>query len=467
MTEQTVVLGAPPRHVPAHGQRADAPHGKQPPCNTGINGVQPGTFATPARPHADPHYTPKPKVNPFAGNTAPRRLATDARTGVHGTATGHVTTVRFFTDNGLPVVALLFKESGRYSNFREDETNRYLLDALEDAGLKRDGDIHHVNWTVKWALVDTRPQVLDAITFNQSEEPMSNQPAPDDAPARTNVEEFARAHAAAETKPSATPGLDAVFGPKDGAAKQKVFTQYFPWLGDVLDDRHINDDQMDTIRDAVARKLTNGKSESFKDLPDGITLAQLQKATFEILAVSSVLNAPEAAHGVETAAPAIDVPAAPETPASGEIARVETRKPDPLPRQEKPVVNNDGVIDLKAQIRERYNKPQRGNDYLVVQGRVLLFRLEHPDWTVETDAVLMTDTAAVFKATIRNPEGRIISTGHGKATEAGTKNLSGRYIEKAETSAIGRALALAGFGTDDSLDDSDYLADSPVEKKAS
>jgi hypothetical protein len=127
---------------------------------------------------------------------------------------------------------------------------------------------------------------------------------------------------------------------------------------------------------------------------------------------------------------------------------------------------NDKSTDAKAEIRNKYNKPQRGNDYLMVQGRVLLLRLEHPDWTIETDLIGMTDDAAVFKATVRNSDGRIVATGHGRATEGKTSNLGGRFIEKAETAAIGRALALAGFGTDDTLDDSDYLADSPVGKAA-
>lgn len=169
---------------------------------------------------------------------------------------------------------------------------------------------------------------------------------------------------------------------------------------------------------------------------------------------------------------------APETPAtasndapghtdSADATATKIQRQSEAKTTTKTTIDDNGVIDLKSQIRERYNKPQRGNDYLTVPGRVLLFRLDHPDWTIETEHVLLTETAAVFRAVIRNMEGRVIATGHGKATEAGTKNLGGRYIEKAETAAIGRALALAGFGTDDSLDDSEYLSDSPVEKVAS
>ena len=122
--------------------------------------------------------------------------------------------------------------------------------------------------------------------------------------------------------------------------------------------------------------------------------------------------------------------------------------------------------DKKDEIRNKYNKPQRGNDYLMVQGRVLLLRLEHPDWAIETDIIGIGEDYAVFKAWVRNADGRIIATGHGRATEGKTSNLGGRFVEKAETAAIGRALALAGYGTDDTLDDADYLADSPVAKAA-
>ncbi len=133
--------------------------------------------------------------------------------------------------------------------------------------------------------------------------------------------------------------------------------------------------------------------------------------------------------------------------------------------------------EKRADIRRRYNTPQVHTnkktgktvttDYLAVQGRVLLFRLEHADWAIETEPLMMTEQTAIYKAIIRNTEGRIIATGSGRATEAGTGFIGGRYVEKAETAAIGRALALAGFGTDDTLDDADYLADSPVEQKAS
>jgi hypothetical protein len=58
--------------------------------------------------------------------------------------------------------------------------------------------------------------------------------------------------------------------------------------------------------------------------------------------------------------------------------------------------------------------------------------------------------------------GTVIATARKKETEIGFPD----YIEKAETGAIGRALAMCGYGTLQALecDEQDRLADAPVEK---
>lgn len=107
----------------------------------------------------------------------------------------------------------------------------------------------------------------------------------------------------------------------------------------------------------------------------------------------------------------------------------------------------------------------KGKQYLQTAHRILWFRDAHPTGQILTDVVSLEP--AVVKATILSGEGHVISTGYGSA-QSGTKAVwSGREIEKAETAAVGRALAHAGFGTqftDD--DDSDHLADSPSQKSS-
>jgi hypothetical protein len=104
----------------------------------------------------------------------------------------------------------------------------------------------------------------------------------------------------------------------------------------------------------------------------------------------------------------------------------------------------------------------RGKQYLEVKYRLVWFREEHPTWSIETQLVSVTDTSAYAKATIRDDTGRIIATSHKFESVQGFPD----FIEKAETGAIGRALALIGYGTQfcaDELDEGKRIVDAPVE----
>lgn len=105
----------------------------------------------------------------------------------------------------------------------------------------------------------------------------------------------------------------------------------------------------------------------------------------------------------------------------------------------------------------------RGKDYLEVKYRLVWFREDHPSWSIETELVSVTDKSACAKATVKEEQGRIIATSHKFETERGFPD----FIEKAETGAIGRALALIGYGTQfcaDELDEGQRIVDSPVNR---
>ena len=101
-------------------------------------------------------------------------------------------------------------------------------------------------------------------------------------------------------------------------------------------------------------------------------------------------------------------------------------------------------------------------DYLPVAARIAWFRKEHMYWSIVTEIEHLADKAVVMKATIKDMQGVVIATARKKETEAGFPD----YIEKAETGAIGRALAMCGYGTLQApeFDEQDRLADAPVEK---
>ena len=106
----------------------------------------------------------------------------------------------------------------------------------------------------------------------------------------------------------------------------------------------------------------------------------------------------------------------------------------------------------------------RGKDYLLVAHRVQWFREEHPDWTIKT--IVEPDfekQRCVARAEIANTDGQLIAS----ATKFEDIKGFGDYIEKSETGAIGRALALCGYGTQfaPELDEEDRIVDAPLPAK--
>jgi len=103
----------------------------------------------------------------------------------------------------------------------------------------------------------------------------------------------------------------------------------------------------------------------------------------------------------------------------------------------------------------------KGKKYLEVKWRIFWFREQHPDWTILTEIVDANEKHAVFKASILTEKGNLMATAHGSETPRDF----GDYLEKAETKAIGRALAFIGYGTQfaPDLEEDGRIVDSPTE----
>jgi hypothetical protein len=89
---------------------------------------------------------------------------------------------------------------------------------------------------------------------------------------------------------------------------------------------------------------------------------------------------------------------------------------------------------------------QGGKAYLPAAYRIVWFRDECPDWGVSTSLVEGGYEAgfATVQAIIYNVDGRVIASGMKTEDKRG---FAAGWVEKAETGAIARALAVAGFGT--------------------
>lgn len=103
-----------------------------------------------------------------------------------------------------------------------------------------------------------------------------------------------------------------------------------------------------------------------------------------------------------------------------------------------------------------------GADYLEVKWRVYWLRTQHPDAVISTELITHASQIAVFKAVVDIPDG-------GSATGWGMESFDDfrDYLEKAETKALGRALAALGFGTQftsdfDFAEGDDRVVDAPV-----
>ena len=95
--------------------------------------------------------------------------------------------------------------------------------------------------------------------------------------------------------------------------------------------------------------------------------------------------------------------------------------------------------------------PIQGKEYAQVNERIKAFRSVFPEGMILTEVVSIDSGVAVFKATVMTPEGKVLGMGHAYEKEGSSFINKTSYIENCETSAVGRALGMAGFGIDTSV----------------
>lgn len=90
----------------------------------------------------------------------------------------------------------------------------------------------------------------------------------------------------------------------------------------------------------------------------------------------------------------------------------------------------------------RYLTKIGGSDYLEVKWRLVWLREVHPDALIRTELVHHDERQAIFRAEVTIPGGGS-ATGWGSESPGDFRD----FLEKAETKALGRALAALGYGT--------------------
>lgn len=92
----------------------------------------------------------------------------------------------------------------------------------------------------------------------------------------------------------------------------------------------------------------------------------------------------------------------------------------------------------------------KGKDYAEVNQRIKAFRMVYPTGTIETELISNENGVCIFQATVSIGD-RVLGTGTAYEKEGSSFINKTSYIENCETSAVGRALGMAGFGIDTSI----------------
>ena len=95
-------------------------------------------------------------------------------------------------------------------------------------------------------------------------------------------------------------------------------------------------------------------------------------------------------------------------------------------------------------------KSIQGRAYTPVYFRVNEFREKNPDWSIHTKIITHNETEIVVSADIIDEKGNVRATGHARELNNDPSCLLNKHsgIENCETSAVGRALANLGIGTE-------------------
>lgn len=118
----------------------------------------------------------------------------------------------------------------------------------------------------------------------------------------------------------------------------------------------------------------------------------------------------------------------------------------------------------------------KDKEYAEVNQRIKAFRMVYPQGPIITKMVSNENGVCIFKAEVYSGpsaedeengyKGEILATGHAYEKEGSNFINSTSYIENCETSAIGRALGIAGFGIDTSVCSAEELGNAMLQQEA-
>ena len=112
----------------------------------------------------------------------------------------------------------------------------------------------------------------------------------------------------------------------------------------------------------------------------------------------------------------------------------------------------------------------KGKEYAEVNQRVKAFRTLYPEGFITTEILCREGGLCIIKATVGHyADGKsvILATGTAYEKEGSSQINRTSYIENCETSAVGRALGMAGFGIDTSIESADEMNNALLQQNTS
>ena len=92
----------------------------------------------------------------------------------------------------------------------------------------------------------------------------------------------------------------------------------------------------------------------------------------------------------------------------------------------------------------------KGKEYAEVNQRIKAFRMVYPEGSIITELVELENGICTMRAIVKDGE-NTLGTGFAQEKESSSYINKTSYIENCETSAVGRALGMCGFGIDTSV----------------
>lgn len=120
---------------------------------------------------------------------------------------------------------------------------------------------------------------------------------------------------------------------------------------------------------------------------------------------------------------------------------------------------NETIKPISIERKDKETGKKIVKKYAEVNQRIKAFRMVYPIGTIETDILKDDDNVCMVRASIYNGD-TLLATATAREEKTASFINKTNYVENCETSAVGRALGMCGFGIDVSVASAEEIQNS-------